>query len=101
LPELAHWVIWNIPGSAMGLPENVPGGATPSTPAGASQVSIDSPGHYFGQRLRVRGLRLESGNHITAQPKDKTAVRSYIQGLGESTSGHASVRGRSDEGPCN
>jgi Raf kinase inhibitor-like YbhB/YbcL family protein len=102
----AHWVIWNIPGSATGLAENVPGGALPSTPAGASQASIDNTGHYFGPGApcNVYEFVVYALNQATISPPsttDRTAVRTYIQGLGDAILGEASVRARSDEGACN
>jgi Raf kinase inhibitor-like YbhB/YbcL family protein len=46
-----HWLIWNIPASAHGLPEGVPSGATPGRPEGAAQ-GLTGPGTvgYFGPR---------------------------------------------------
>jgi len=45
----AHWLIWNIPGDAVGLPEGVPQGGLVARPAGAVQGTSDA--HtvgYFG-----------------------------------------------------
>jgi Raf kinase inhibitor-like YbhB/YbcL family protein len=44
-----HWLIWNIPGDAVGLPEGVPLGQATATPPGAIQGMSDAhtPG-YFG-----------------------------------------------------
>jgi len=39
--DQAHWVVWNIPASATGLPEGVPGGST--RPDGSFQVSASGP----------------------------------------------------------
>jgi Raf kinase inhibitor-like YbhB/YbcL family protein len=36
-----HWLVWNIPGTAMGLPEGVPTGA--DRPDGSHQVSASGP----------------------------------------------------------
>lgn len=36
-----HWLVWNIPGTATGLPENVPKGA--SLPDGSQQTSASGP----------------------------------------------------------
>jgi Raf kinase inhibitor-like YbhB/YbcL family protein len=36
-----HWLVWNIPATATGLPENVPKGAT--LPDGSQQVSASGP----------------------------------------------------------
>jgi Raf kinase inhibitor-like YbhB/YbcL family protein len=40
---LLHWAIWDIPGSATGLPENVEKMFMPSNVAGARQSSYQSP----------------------------------------------------------
>lgn len=44
-----HWLIWNIPGDAVGLPEGVPLGQATGNPPGATQGMSDAhtPG-YFG-----------------------------------------------------
>jgi Raf kinase inhibitor-like YbhB/YbcL family protein len=39
--DQAHWVVWNIPGSATGLPEGVPQGA--DRPDGSHQISASGP----------------------------------------------------------
>lgn len=39
--DQAHWVVWNIPASATGLPENVPKGA--ELPDGTRQTSATGP----------------------------------------------------------
>jgi Raf kinase inhibitor-like YbhB/YbcL family protein len=39
--DQAHWVVWNIPGTATGLPEGVPRGAQLSN--GAYQISATGP----------------------------------------------------------
>lgn len=36
-----HWLVWNIPGTATGLPENVPKGATLAD--GSQQISASGP----------------------------------------------------------
>ena len=36
-----HWLVWNIPATATGLPENVPKGAT--LPDGSQQISASGP----------------------------------------------------------
>jgi Raf kinase inhibitor-like YbhB/YbcL family protein len=41
LEDQAHWVVWNIPATATGLPEGVPRGATLSN--GAFQISATGP----------------------------------------------------------
>ena len=39
--DQAHWVLWNIPGTATGLPEGVPKGET--LPDGSHQISASGP----------------------------------------------------------
>ena len=39
--DQVHWVVWNIPGTATGLPEGVPAGAT--RPDGSQQISASGP----------------------------------------------------------
>jgi len=42
-----HWILWDIPMSTMMLPANLPRGAMPATPAGATQKSAfgGTPGY--------------------------------------------------------
>ncbi|MGE3886547.1 MAG: YbhB/YbcL family Raf kinase inhibitor-like protein, partial [Vicinamibacterales bacterium] len=39
--DQVHWLVWNIPGTATGLPENVPKGA--ELPDGSRQISASGP----------------------------------------------------------
>jgi Raf kinase inhibitor-like YbhB/YbcL family protein len=39
--DQVHWLVWNIPGSATGLPENVPKGE--QLPDGSQQISASGP----------------------------------------------------------
>jgi Raf kinase inhibitor-like YbhB/YbcL family protein len=41
--DQVHWVVWNIPGTATGLPEGVPAGAT--LPDGSQQISASGPSY--------------------------------------------------------
>lgn len=43
--EVLHWLLWNIPGSARGLPEGVPHGD--ELPDGTRQISVSGP-YYRG-----------------------------------------------------
>jgi len=46
-----HWMIWNIPGEATGLPQGLPNAAELMTPQGAVQGRNSMHGHgYFGPR---------------------------------------------------
>jgi Raf kinase inhibitor-like YbhB/YbcL family protein len=38
-----HWIVWNIPATSTGLPENVPQGA--QLPDGTQQISASGPGY--------------------------------------------------------
>ena len=50
--DQAHWVLWNIPGTAMGLPENVAHGA--DLPDGSHQISATGP-QYRGPGAPATG----------------------------------------------
>ena len=63
--DQVHWLVWNIPGTATGLPENVPKGA--DRPDGSRQISASGPvyrgpgapasgplHHYTFELLRAR-----------------------------------------------
>src|SRR5262245_49103776 len=41
--DVLHWLVWNIPGNATGLPEGVPRGAT--LPDGSRQISATGPSY--------------------------------------------------------
>jgi Raf kinase inhibitor-like YbhB/YbcL family protein len=41
--DQVHWVVWNIPGTATGLPEGVAAGAT--RPDGSQQISASGPSY--------------------------------------------------------
>ena len=47
-----HWIVWNIPGTATGLPENVPHGA--ELPDGMRQISATGP-QYRGPGAAANG----------------------------------------------
>src|SRR5947208_2365016 len=50
--DQAHWVVWNIPGSASGLPEGVPKGS--QRPDGSYQISATGP-MYRGPGAAANG----------------------------------------------
>ena len=52
--DQAHWVVWNIPASSMGLPEGVPRGS--QLPDGSFQISVTGP-VYRGPGAAATGPR--------------------------------------------
>ena len=50
--DVLHWMVWNIPGSATGLPEGVPHGN--ELPDGSRQISISGP-YYRGPGAPAAG----------------------------------------------
>lgn len=50
--DVLHWMVWNIPGSATGLPEGVPQG--PTRPDGSRQISATGP-NYRGPGALASG----------------------------------------------
>jgi Raf kinase inhibitor-like YbhB/YbcL family protein len=50
--DVLHWLVWNIPGAATGLPERVPRGA--QLPDGARQISATGP-NYRGPGAPAAG----------------------------------------------
>jgi Raf kinase inhibitor-like YbhB/YbcL family protein len=47
--NLVHWAVWDIPGSVLGLPENIEAAFQPAVPAGAKQVGLNpNLAGYFG-----------------------------------------------------
>src|SRR5258708_3972007 len=52
LEDALHWMVWNIPGSAKGLAEGVPQGAT--LPDGTRQISVTGP-NYRGPAAPASG----------------------------------------------
>src|SRR5690349_13880144 len=51
--DQAHWVFWNIPANATGLPEGVPKGS--QLPDGSYQISARSEERRVGKERRARG----------------------------------------------
>ena len=52
--DQVHWLVWNIPGDAKELPENVPAGATIASLGGAGQTSASGP-QYRGPGAPATG----------------------------------------------
>jgi phosphatidylethanolamine-binding protein (PEBP) family uncharacterized protein len=106
-----HWVMWNIPASATGLPAELPAGANPGAPApaGSQQVSYDGSGTnggYVGSGAcgNVYEFVLFALGTPSFDPgsTDPDAVEDAIAGSSD-VLGTATMRARSDpNGPtCN
>ncbi|MGQ0766997.1 MAG: YbhB/YbcL family Raf kinase inhibitor-like protein [Gemmatimonadota bacterium] len=52
--DMLHWLVWNIPGSARGLPEGIKHGA--QKPDGSRQISVSGP-YYRGPAAPATGPR--------------------------------------------
>ncbi len=52
LDDMLHWAVWNIPGSARGLPEGIPQGG--ERPDGMRQISASGP-YYRGPAAPATG----------------------------------------------
>ena len=50
--DLLHWMVWNIPGTATGLPAGIPQGA--QRPDGMRQISVSGP-YYRGPAAPATG----------------------------------------------
>lgn len=81
---VTHWLVWNIPGTATGLPENVPQGA--ELPDGTRQVSQrmqgyagpgapPGPYHHYAFELFALDIKLEVP---AATPQETATVRAAI-----------------------
>lgn len=103
-----HWVIWDIPGEAMGLPSNVEEGtSTPANPAGARQASATFAPEvgYFGPQapcnvyqFELFALSLET--FAPTQPELAALVRTELHELGAAVLGRATLTVRADDGSC-
>lgn len=51
--DTLHWLVWNMPGRATGLPEGVPGGAQLAD--GTRQISVSGP-YYRGPAAAASGV---------------------------------------------
>jgi Raf kinase inhibitor-like YbhB/YbcL family protein len=83
--DVTHWLVWNIPGDAAGLPEGVPQGA--ELPNGSRQVSLHSNGymgpaalstwpyHHYTFELFALDTKIDVP---AAAPKDCTATRAAV-----------------------
>jgi phosphatidylethanolamine-binding protein (PEBP) family uncharacterized protein len=102
-----HWVMWNIPASATGLPAELPSGANPPPPApvGSQQVSFASNLGYTGSGAcgNVYEFVLYALNTTSFAPSDDSdadAVEAEFE-ASNAVLGTATMRARSDpSGPC-
>lgn len=81
--DITHWLIWNIPGTSTGLPENVPAGELPD---GTRQVSLRSnaymgpgappgPYHHYTFELYALDIKLDVPQ---GQPQQAAATRNAV-----------------------
>jgi phosphatidylethanolamine-binding protein (PEBP) family uncharacterized protein len=101
---MAHWVMWNIPGTLTSLPAELPTGATPGTPAGASQASFRPDEAFTGSGAcgNVYEFVIYALSDATISPPDsgnQGAVRTFVEDL-DTILGQASIRARSFEPEC-
>ena len=78
LDDQVHWLVWNIPASATGLPEGIPAG--PTIPNGAKQISATGPQyrgpgapatgpkHHYTFELYALDINLDVAASANAQP---------------------------------
>jgi phosphatidylethanolamine-binding protein (PEBP) family uncharacterized protein len=102
-----HWVMWNIPGSATGLPASLPRGASPGAPADDTrQVSfLDDDGFAgsgaCGNVYELVLYALDSATFEPADPTDPDAVESALD-ASDAVIATTTMRARSNpDGPCN
>jgi Raf kinase inhibitor-like YbhB/YbcL family protein len=101
---MAHWVLWNVPGSALKLEKNVAkSSAMPASPSGAQQcnASFAAGDGYFGpgSRCNVYELVVYALGRPMFAPTPATdagQVRTQLQALGADILGTASIRGRAN-----
>lgn len=97
-----HWVMWNIPASATGLPEGLPEGQEPDAPApeGSEQVSIGDDNGFFGSgaagNVYEFVLYALSTPSIDPDSDDPDAVEEFLEELDDAeVLGTATLRARS------
>lgn len=95
-----HWVMWNIPASATGLPGALPEGEEPGVPSDdARQVSIGDDNGFFGSgaagNVYEFVLYALSTPSIDPETEDPDAVEQFIEELDDSILGTATLRARS------
>jgi hypothetical protein len=79
--DITHWLIWNIPGTSTGLPENVPQGELPD---GSRQVSLRTnsymgpgapPYHHYTFELYALDTKLDVPQ---GTPQEAAATRTAV-----------------------
>jgi phosphatidylethanolamine-binding protein (PEBP) family uncharacterized protein len=100
--DFTHWVIWNIPGTATGIPGNIDRTtANPDPPAGSQQASLGSGAedHGFygpGSDCNVYGFILFALSVPTFSPNqatNQTQVRTQLENLGGQILGQVTHNG--------
>ena len=103
---MAHWVIWNIPGSVTSLPENIPKMPMPGVPAAnTQQASFGANEGYAGSGAcgNVYEFVIYALSVATFSPTMATnqgSVRTQLLALGAQILGTASMRARSLAPEC-
>jgi Raf kinase inhibitor-like YbhB/YbcL family protein len=101
---MAHWVLWNIPGTATKLDKNVAKtSAMPAAPAGSQQCNAGfaAGNGYFGPGSRCNVYEfvvyaLSSPMFMPTPATDAGQVRTQLQALASGILGTASLRGRAN-----
>jgi phosphatidylethanolamine-binding protein (PEBP) family uncharacterized protein len=103
-----HWVMWNIPGTATGLPAELPSGVMPGIPAAnTQQVSFEQNDGFTGSGqcgnvYEFVLYALDSAAFVPPNANDQNAVQTALDGS-DAVLDTATMRARSDpNGPsCN
>jgi phosphatidylethanolamine-binding protein (PEBP) family uncharacterized protein len=104
--NMAHWVIWNIPGNVTSLAENIPKMPMPGVPAANTQQASFGTGEgYVGSGAcgNVYEFVIYALSVPTFSPTMATNqgnVRTQLQALGAQILGTASMRARSQAPEC-
>jgi phosphatidylethanolamine-binding protein (PEBP) family uncharacterized protein len=99
-----HWVMWDIPGSATGLPAAIEEGtATPSVPPGSRQASATfAPAvGYFGPQAPCNVFQFEVyalsiAKFEPEEPELAALVRTELQELGPEVLARATITARTN-----